>query len=81
MFNQARTKEGHCLPLYLGFSNPTSVCVDNYKSEVIYDPILQITEMDMRVIGTRSLKTPSTTINHTCKPDPKNEIDDQRQVF
>ena len=68
------------MPLLMGYTFPTPIQTTE-DERVIYDPILQRTQFDMRVIGTKSLKTVSTDKGKNGKwPDKKNEIDDQKSV-
>ena len=53
------------------------------EGKIIYDPMTQMSEMNMRVVGTKSLKvhpTKPTTKYGGWGNDKKNEIDDQKNV-
>lgn len=64
------------LPLLVGCTKPQPIETLEYDERVMYDPVTQIVPMDMRVVGTYSLK------NHCVggKWVRKNEIDDQKSV-
>lgn len=68
-------------------TRPNTIETIDCEQPMIYDPIRQIVEVDMRTVGTKSLKTSATwstargcTHNKTCKQDRKNEIDDSKSV-
>lgn len=83
LYNQTKTAAGQVMPLLMGCTPPTPIEAEEVEHKVIYDPITQKVVMDMRVVGTRSLKQAVTstgkmgTIKHT---DKKNEIDDSKSV-
>jgi hypothetical protein len=75
---------GQVLPLLMTFTNPTPI--EDYTPEVFnYDDENQIS-YEMRIIGTRCLRSSSTgtrrargmSMDH--KTDRKNEIDDSKSV-
>lgn len=78
-----KTSAGHVLPLLMGCTAPTPIEMDEMEHIIIYDPVTQKVVMDMRVVGTKSLKQTVTstgkmgTVKHT---DKKNEIDDSKSV-
>lgn len=81
-YNSQKTSAGQVMPLLMGCTAPTPIEVETVEHKVIYDPTTQKVVMDMRVVGTKSLKT---HITHNPKTngntgDQKNEIDDQKQV-
>ncbi len=64
------------LPLLVDCTKPLPIETLECDERVMYDPIAQIVPMDMRVVGTYSLRT-------RCvggKFVRKNEIDDQKNV-
>lgn len=73
---------GTPMPLLMGFTPATRIMEAGNGPRLIYDPISQIIEMDLRLIGTRSLKTSMTSqAPRSPKFDMKNEIDDQKNVI
>lgn len=73
---------GTPMPLLMGFTPATRIMEAGNDPRPIYDPISQIIEMDLRLIGTRSLKLVATHLpGNACRSDPKNEIDDQKNVI
>lgn len=75
---QIQTNHGSApiLPLLVGCTKPQPIETLEYDERVMYDPVTQIVPMDMRVVGTYSLRT-------RCvggKFVRKNEIDDQKNV-
>lgn len=64
------------LPLLVGCTKPQPIETLECDERVMYDPIAQIVPMDMRVVGTYSLKTHSVG----GKLVRKNEIDDKKNV-
>lgn len=75
---------GTPMPLLMGFTPATRIMEAGNDPRPIYDPISQIIEMDLRIIGTRSLKISSTRVSPSTpntKTDSKNEIDDQKIVI
>ncbi len=82
-YNQTKTAAGQVMPLLMGCTIPSPIQIETEVHNVIYDPMTQKAVMDMRVVGTKSLKQTTTstgkmgTIKHT---DKKNEIDDSKSV-
>lgn len=68
------------MPLLMGCTRPTPIETETDEHAIIYDPITQKVVMDMRLLGTRSLKSSSTRVGKGSKTDRKNEIDDQKVV-
>lgn len=82
MYNTQRNETGNCLPLMMGFTIPSPIETGETGDVTMYDPISQSTMMDMRIIGTYSLKSKATfTPQHQVRSDQSNSIDDQKQVF
>lgn len=81
-YNQTKTEAGHVMPLLMGCTIPTLIETEEVEHKIIYDPMTQKVVMDMRVVGTKSLKTHIThnPRTHGNTGDKKNEIDDQKQV-
>lgn len=76
-YSQARIN-GNVMPFIMGCTRPSSIeTMDDFEN-VIYDPMTQSTIVNMRTIGTRSLKT--TFPKNKPKVDKKNEIDDSKYV-
>lgn len=82
-YNNSKTSAGQVMPLLMGCTIPTQIELEEIDHKVIYDPMSQKVVMDMRVVGTKSLKQTVTstgkmgTVKHT---DKKNEIDDSKSV-
>lgn len=68
------------MPLLMGFTPKTRIQEGEVNERFIYNDIMQITEYDMRTVGTKSLKTSWTNKNGHGKSDKKNEIDDSKTV-
>lgn len=68
------------MPLLMGFTPKTRIQEGGVNERFIYNDIMQITEYDMRTVGTKSLKTSWTSKNGHGKSDQKNEIDDSKTV-
>lgn len=72
------------LPLLMGCTKPQPIETLEHEEHIIYDPVMQIAQIDMRTVGTYSLKTSNTgyyqgKVKH-FKTDRKNEIDDSKNV-
>lgn len=85
IYNPTRTQAGTVMPLLMGCTRPSSIETMDNEGKIIYDPMTQISEMNMRVVGTYSLKQHSTRYKNaaggfTLTTDKKNEIDDQKNV-
>ncbi|OUN58186.1 hypothetical protein [Alistipes sp. An66] len=85
IYNQTRTSCGTVMPLLMGCTKPQPIEVLQQEEPIIYDPIMQIIPIEMRIVGTYSLKSFSTKYRNTSggtgsKTDRKNEIDDQKSV-
>ena len=73
------------MPWRMGLTSPSRLVAVENEDKVIYDPVSQTSVMDMRIVGTYSLKTATTkkktgvgTVANV--PDRKNQIDDQKNV-
>ena len=64
------------LPLLVGCTKPQPIETLEYDERVMYDPVTQIVPMDMRTVGTYSLRIRATG----TRTDRKNESDDQKIV-
>lgn len=93
IYSQTRTQAGTVMPLLMGCTRPSPIETMSDEGKIIYDPMTQMSEMNMRTVGTYSLKsratnryTKSTATNNSrgtlvgSSPDKKNEIDDQKSV-
>lgn len=80
LYNQTRTSCGTVMPLLMGCTKPQPIETIEHEETIIYDPIMQIIPIDMRVVGTYSLKNFNTKHGYGTKTDRKNEIDDQKNV-
>ena len=84
-YNQTNQWNGTPMPLIMGFTLPEPIQEVENEPSIIYDPISQTVVFDMRTVGTKCLKTtttskkrPSGSTSHTT--DRKNEIDDSKSV-
>lgn len=68
------------LPLLVGCTKPQPIETLEHNGCIMYDPIAQIIPIDMRVVGTYSLRSHVTKLQKGIKTDRKNEIDDQKNV-
>lgn len=74
------------MPLLMACTKPSPIETCDCEQPVIYDPISQTVPIDMRIVGTKSLKRtmtkykPAGACAMSAKPDNKNEIDDQKYV-
>ncbi len=82
MYKTTKTKAGQVMPLLMGCTIPTPIEAEEVEHKVIYDPMTQKVVMDMRVVGTKCLKTHIThnPKTHGNTGDQKNEIDDNKNV-
>ena len=83
-YNQTRMN-GVPMPLLMGCTKPTAIETVECETKVIYNPVLQIVEIDCGVVGTKSLKTTHFVAKNSAggrvsKTDNKNEIDDRKTV-
>lgn len=90
-YSNIKTSSGQVMPLLMGCTRPTSIETEEIEHKIIYNPITQKVVMDLRVLGTKSLKVSGThkpkIINNKRVPgcfitvtDKKNEIDDSKNV-
>jgi hypothetical protein len=84
IYNQTRMN-GVPMPLLMGCTKPTAIETIECETKVIYNPVLQIVEIDCGVVGTKSLKTTHFVAKNSAggrvgKTDNKNEIDDRKTV-
>ena len=82
MYDNTKTQAGQFMPLLMGCTAPSPIEAEEMEHKIIYDPMTQKVVMDLRVVGTKSLKT---HITHNPKTkgntgDKKNEIDDSKNV-
>ena len=73
------------MPLLMGFTPSSRIEEAREEISLVYDPMTQTVEMDMRVVGTKSLKVSQTLVRgtKTCRItvcDKMNEIDDKKYV-
>lgn len=80
-YNQTNQWNGISMPLLMGFSQPKAIQESKNYAPIIYDPVSQ-TVFDMRIVGTKCLKTSNTQkgAGKTTYQDKKNEIDDQKNA-
>lgn len=81
-YNQTKTAAGQVMPLLMGCTKPTPIETESTERKIVYDPMTQRVVMDLRVVGTKCLKTGSTQPGRTAneKTDKKNAIDDSKVV-
>ena len=84
-YNHTKTAAGQVMPLLMGCTMPTPIESETVEHKVFYDPQTQKVVMDMRIVGTKSLRSVSTgyttTSGHrSTKTDRQNEIDDTKSV-
>jgi hypothetical protein len=77
-YNTKRTAAGQVMPLLMGCTMPQAIEAEPMEEKIIYDPMTQKVVMDLRYIGTKSLKTCATKKKNYSSLDRKNEIDDQK---
>ncbi|MDR2570190.1 MAG: hypothetical protein LBD23_07815 [Oscillospiraceae bacterium] len=78
--NQTNQWNGTPMPLIMGFITPQRIQELENETPIMYDPLSQVV-FDMRVVGTKCLRTKMTDKGNQGKwPDQKNEIDDQKNV-
>lgn len=68
------------MPLLMGCTKPQPIETLEHDERGIYDPIAQVVQIDMRAVGTYSLKSHGTKVGKSTQTDKKNEIDDQKIV-
>lgn len=67
------------LPLMMNYTIPSHIEEDTDPISVRYDDINQVT-IEMRIVGTRSLRSHTTRKKLCHTTDRKNEIDDTKSV-
>lgn len=82
MYNKTKTQAGQFMPLLMGCTTPAPIEAEEMEHTILYDPMTQKVVMDLRVIGTKCLKTSHTSTGRgtNMKTDKKNEIDDSKSV-
>lgn len=83
IYSQTRTQAGTVMPLLMGCTRPSPIETMDDEGKIIYDPMTQMSKMNMRTVGTYSLKVHATKIpTGKCgnSSDKKNEIDDSKSV-
>lgn len=83
-YSQAKIN-GNAMPFIMGCARPSPIEAMEDEEKVIYDPMTQSTVLNMRVVGTRSLRSSLTNKKtalggHKLVTDKKNEIDDSKSV-
>ena len=81
-YNQTKTAAGQVMPLLMGCTVPEPIETDLVEHKIIYDPMTQKAVVDLRVLGTKCLRTSHTATGRgtNVKTDKKNEIDDTKHV-
>ena len=77
LYNQTNQWNGIPMPLLMGYTQPGKIREAENEEPAIYDPVSQ-TVFEMRLVGTKSLKSHSTGKGGVS--DKKNEIDDSKIV-
>lgn len=84
MNTYSQTKvNGVALPFIMGCTKPSPIEAMEGDEKVIYDPIKQTNEFNLRIVGTRSLRVSMTRKGRGANglyQDRKNEIDDSKIV-
>lgn len=90
MYSNKKTQAGQFMPLLMGCTAPSPIEVEEMEHKIIYDPVTQRVVMDMRIVGTKSLKSIGTKVQKIINGkktgfmqtvgDRKNEIDDSKNV-
>lgn len=74
------------MPLLMACTEPSPIAACDDEQPAVYDPLSQTVPIDLRIVGTKSLKRtmtkykPAGSCVMSAKPDQKNEIDDQKYV-
>ena len=67
------------MPLLMNYTPATRI-EEMDEVKISYNDLLQITEVEARVIGTKCLRSSSTRKKNGSFTDRRNEIDDQKTV-
>lgn len=79
-YNQKTQTGNVIMPLLMGCTQSTQIKILESETPIVYDPISQTTILDMRILGTKSLKTTTIKVAGSTKQVQKNEIDDKKNV-
>jgi hypothetical protein len=71
---------GNVMPLLMNYTPSTKIQEETNPYQYTYNDGKQIVAYDMRVLGTKSLKTSNTKKGNATIADRKNVIDDQKNV-
>jgi hypothetical protein len=71
---------GCVMPLLMNYTPSTKIEESDASQRLGYDYLKQIIPIEMRTIGTKSLKTTATKSGRVTSTDKKNEIDDSKNV-
>ena len=52
IYSQTRTQVGTVMPLLMGCTRPSPIETMSDEGKIIYDPMTQMSEMNMRTVGT-----------------------------
>ena len=77
-----QNESGNVMPLLVYYTHATPI-EEAEDVKIPYNDVLQITEVEMRQIGTKCLKSSSTRVRvkpQAYRTDKKNEIDDSKYV-
>ena len=84
MNTYSQTKvNGNAMPFIMGCTRPSPIEAMEDDEKVIYDPMTQSTIVNMRTVGTKSIKSEFTGYSKgsSCGTmDRKNYIDDSKSV-
>ncbi|MDD2577660.1 MAG: hypothetical protein PHO86_06130 [Bacilli bacterium] len=83
--NFSNGNKKNVMPLLMNYTPSTKIEECNAFMQLTYDDLKQIIPLDMRIVGTKSLKTSFTRKKNSAggvytASDKKNEIDDQKNV-
>ncbi|MDR0982487.1 MAG: hypothetical protein LBM07_04500 [Culturomica sp.] len=80
-------KYNSVMPLLMNYTPSTKIEECDASQNLMYDYLKQIIPIEMKIVGTKSLKTSQTRVKNSAvgcgyvnHPDRKNEIDDQKNA-
>ena len=79
LYNKTKVN-GAFMPFLMGCTQPETIREQSELHNPTYNPFTQLSILDLRQVGTYSLKQHSTKSGKGTVTDRKNEIDDQKTV-
>ncbi|GHV66138.1 hypothetical protein FACS1894199_08940 [Bacteroidia bacterium] len=80
--NKVKVSTENVMPLLMNYTRKTKIEKVNMLPKFKYNAVGQFLEIDMRIVGTTSLKSSTTSTSRGVNlVDKKNEIDDQKNVM